>query len=186
MSYFNPSLKLRSRSSFGLGLLHRLELSPVFNHSWEFHSICTQTSPLELVNFNFDPFIPTRKWWGVDIFRPRMIYRLCSDTGSLFCRFFPGWSFPVSTPSKTWTFLTRLKCTIRPMLFPAAPALRASPPQSRRVGRSHAYADRPVQLSKCKETIMADFPIWLKGIVWLIVGSTALYAAAQVLYSVLS
>jgi hypothetical protein len=33
---------------------------------------------------------------------------------------------------------------------------------------------------------MADFPIWLKGIVWLIVGSTALYAAAQVLYSVLS
>jgi hypothetical protein len=32
---------------------------------------------------------------------------------------------------------------------------------------------------------MADFPFWLKGVVWLVVGSTALYAAAQVLYSLL-
>jgi hypothetical protein len=30
---------------------------------------------------------------------------------------------------------------------------------------------------------MADFPLWLKGIVWLVVGSTALYAVIQVLYS---
>jgi hypothetical protein len=32
---------------------------------------------------------------------------------------------------------------------------------------------------------MADFPLWLKGIVWLVVGSSAFYAAAQVLYSLL-
>jgi hypothetical protein len=33
---------------------------------------------------------------------------------------------------------------------------------------------------------MADFPLWLKGLVWLIVGSTAAYAAAQILYSLLN
>ena len=33
---------------------------------------------------------------------------------------------------------------------------------------------------------MADLPLWLKGVVWLVVGSTALYAGAQVLYSLLN
>jgi hypothetical protein len=30
---------------------------------------------------------------------------------------------------------------------------------------------------------MEDFPIWLKGIVWLIIGSTALYAFIQIAYN---
>jgi hypothetical protein len=30
---------------------------------------------------------------------------------------------------------------------------------------------------------MAELPLWLKGIVWLVVGSSAVYAAAQILYS---
>jgi len=33
---------------------------------------------------------------------------------------------------------------------------------------------------------MADFPLWLKGVVWLVVGCSAIYAAAQVLYSLIN
>jgi hypothetical protein len=37
-----------------------------------------------------------------------------------------------------------------------------------------------------KERVMEDFPIWLKVVVWVIVGSTVLYTAAQILRSVLT
>lgn len=33
---------------------------------------------------------------------------------------------------------------------------------------------------------MDDFPIWLKGVVWVIIGSTALYAGAQILHSLIN
>lgn len=33
---------------------------------------------------------------------------------------------------------------------------------------------------------MDDFPIWLKGVVWLVVGSTVIYVAAQVLLSAMN
>jgi hypothetical protein len=29
---------------------------------------------------------------------------------------------------------------------------------------------------------MEDFPIWLKGIIWLIIGSTVLYSLIQIFY----
>jgi hypothetical protein len=32
---------------------------------------------------------------------------------------------------------------------------------------------------------MEDFPLWLKMIVWLIVGGTALYAVAAIMHSLL-
>jgi hypothetical protein len=33
---------------------------------------------------------------------------------------------------------------------------------------------------------MDDFPIWLKGIVWLVLGSTVIYVAAQLLLGFLN
>jgi hypothetical protein len=35
------------------------------------------------------------------------------------------------------------------------------------------------------ETIMDDFPLWLKSIVWLMVGSVVVYTAVQVILSAL-